>query len=185
MLTQDLGQTLIDVMQSYSTIVEADQYFTYGSGQSSSLGVGISVSGNPGTFSGSGVASVSTDAAQEFAIQYNRSFNHFQTEFEIGKYFQSDTCPQLDRYLTKPYQWNGGTGYNHPSGAPSATHCVPESTNDHFIKSTTSASSFSIGYTAPILNFGGSAQTGYWARLDPVRLRPERSALRRQGRACR
>ena len=41
------------------------------------------------------------------------------------------------------------------------THCVPEHANDHFTKTTTKATTFSIGYTAPILNFSGSAQTGY------------------------
>ena len=56
---------------------------------------------------------------------------------------------------------DGGTGYNHPSGAPSATHYVPEHANDHFTKTTTKATKFSIGCTVPILNFSGSAQTGY------------------------
>jgi hypothetical protein len=160
-LKQDLGQTLISVMQSYSTVVEADQYFVYGNGRSSSLGIGYSVSGNAGTFTAGGVTSVSTDNQQDFAIQYNRSFNHFQTEFEIGKYYQYNFCPQLDKWLVMPFAWNCGTGYNHPSGAPSATHCVPEHANDHFTKNTTKATTFSIGYTAPILAFSGSAQIGY------------------------
>jgi hypothetical protein len=134
--------------------------FTYGRGQSS-LGVGVSTSGDAGTFSADGTASVSTDASQGFNPQRGKSFNYFETYFEIGKYFVSNSCPQLDRYLTQPYQWNAGTKYVHPRTAPSARHCTPEHHGDTFTKSTTAATIFSVGYTAPKVSFTGTAQTGY------------------------
>jgi hypothetical protein len=156
-----LGSAPGNVMQSYSTISGVTQTFTYGEGQSSSFGVGYSVSGNAGTFSAVGTASVSTDGVQGFAPQRGRSYNHFETYFEIGKYKSFNSCPQLDRYVAKPYQWNAGTRYVHPRSAPSARYCTPEHPGDSFTKSTTAAATFSVGYTAPVVNFSGTAQTGY------------------------
>jgi len=135
------------------------QTFTCGSGQSSSLGVGVSSSGGKGSFSASGTTSVSTTDSQGFAPQHGRSFNQFQTYFEQGKYKVYNSCPQLDYYLTMPYQWNGGTNYVHPSGAPGATHCTPEHTGDTFTKKTTTASTLSAGFTVAALAFTGSART--------------------------
>ena len=114
-----------------------------------------------GRASACGTASVTDDgsSSQGFATQYNRSFNHFQTYFEWGKYFVPNSCSVLDGYETKPYQWNAGTNYVHPSGAPGATHCTPEHNGDHFLKASTTASTFSVGFS--VLGFSGTAQTGY------------------------
>lgn len=154
---RDLGSEPANVMQSYSTISGVLQTFTYGQGQSSSLGVGISSSGSYGSFSASGTTSVSTNSTQGFARQRNRSFNHFQTYFEISEYYNA--CDRLD--MVRPYQWNAGTNYVHPSGAPGATHCTPmHHAGDWFEKSTTAATTFGVGFSTPV-GFTGSAQTGY------------------------
>lgn len=156
-MVADLGSQSTNVLQSYSTISGVTQKFTYGKGQSSSLGVGLSPSGAAGSFSADGTTSVSTDAVQGFVPQYGRSFNHFETYFEIGEYY--DSCFRVD--YVHPFQWNAGTKYVHPSGAPGATHCSPEHPGDTFTKSDTSATTFSGGFNVPAVNFTGSAHTGY------------------------
>jgi len=151
------------VLQSYSTIRGVTQSFTYGNGQSSSLGVGVSPSGGAGSFTASGTVSQSTDASQGFDPQHGRSFNHFQTYFEWGKYYVVNSCPQLDYYETMVYQWNAGTHYVHPRSAPGAPHCTPEHPGDKFTQSNTTATTLSAGFTVTSLKFTGSAQTGYSA----------------------
>jgi hypothetical protein len=157
------GSHAATVMQSYSTIRGVTQSFSYGNGQSSSLGVGVSQSGAAGSFTASGTVSQSTDATQAFNPQHGRSFNHFQTYFEWGKYYIGNSCPQLDGYETMVYQWNAGTHYVHPRGAPRATFCTPEHRGDKFTQSNTKATTLSAGFTVTPLKFTGSAQTGYSA----------------------
>jgi hypothetical protein len=152
-----------NVMQSYSTIKGAKQTFTYGLGQSTTVGVGASGSGDPGTYAAAADASASvTDAGstqQGFAPQKGRSFNHFQTYFEWGKYYVANSCPQEDAYQIMPYEWNAGTNYVHPKGAPGATHCTPEHNGDWLTQNKTVATTFKVGFT--VLGFSGTAQTGY------------------------
>jgi hypothetical protein len=157
---KDLGQHPGNVMQSYSYI-NTTQTFTYGDDQSTDFGVGLSASGDDGTFSADGHTSVSTTDSQGFAPQKGASNNHFQTYFEIGKYTQSCFAPwgTWTNHLVMPYQWNGGTNYVHPNYIPPATHCVPEHKGDSFTKHTTTATTFKVGYTVEAFN--GTAQTGY------------------------
>ena len=98
-------------------------------------------------------------AQQGYKPQTGRSFNHFQTYFEWGRYYVVNSCPQLDGYESQPFQWNAGTNYVHPSGAPGATHCTPFHPGDHFTKANTTATTLSNGFT--VVGFTGTAQTGY------------------------
>lgn len=157
----DEGSHATNVMQSYSTINGTLQKFNYGVGQSTTVGVGVSGSGNNGTYTGSGTAGISdTGHTQQFwPNQSNRSFNHWQTFFEWGKYYVYNSCPQLDHYEIFPNAWNAGDAFVHPSGAPGATHCTPELKGGGLTQSSTTATTFGVGFT--VLGFSGSAQTGY------------------------
>lgn len=155
----DLGSHTGIVMASFSTIAGVTQVFTYGSGQSSTLGIGDSTSGDDGSFSADGTTSISTDFVQGFNPQVGRSFNDWQTWFEIGEYYQA--CPAQDFWYTWPFQWNAGTFYAHPAGAPGATHCTPENPGDSGTQYTTTASTVKLGWNSGALGFDGTAQTGY------------------------
>lgn len=116
---KDLGSHPGYVMQSYSYI-NTTQKFTYGEGQSTGFGIGLSVSGKAGSFSADGQTSVSTTDSQGFNPQKGPSNNHFGTYFEIGRFIQICTAAgeHHTNHLVMPYQWNAGTKYNHPKIHP-------------------------------------------------------------------
>jgi len=156
-----IGKEAATVAQSYSTIPNVTQYFTYGTGQSSTVEVGISVSGEDGTFGESGTMSVATDNSWGFTPQQNRSFNHWQTYFEWGLYYSHTTglCGNIQSYVEQPYQVDGGSNYVHPSGAPKAVFCVPAHRKDSVSGRNTAAATIKAGFD--VLGFEGSVQTGY------------------------
>ncbi len=162
----DQGSHATTVMQSYSTISGMTQNFAYGQGQSSSLEVGFSASGDSGTFGGNGTTSVSTDASIGYAPQTGASKNHLQTYFEWGKYYIPNSCPQEVGYETMP---------------PAATHCAPYHPQDKFTKSTTTASTVKARFTVTPVGFTGTAQTGYSKTAAiQVRLLADRPTVRRE-----
>jgi hypothetical protein len=161
-LQSKVGSEPTNVMQSYSTNSSVTQTFTYGNGQSSDVGVGYSTSGAQGTFTASGGWSVSTTDSQSFDPQTGRSYNHWETYFEVGLFYVGNTCPGWGAYEVFPYQWNAGTKYVHPSGPPGTPYCTPEHPGDGFTQSTTSAATFTVGYNTPAdVGFSGTAQTGW------------------------
>jgi hypothetical protein len=119
------------VAQSYSTIAHVTQTFTYGGKQGSAIQFGDSQTGDSGTFSIGGSLSIDSTSSQGFAPQYGRNFVHWGTYFEWGLYLINNSCSFLNYYEAMPYQWNGGTQYKHPTGAPGAPYCVPEHSKDH------------------------------------------------------
>ena len=149
-------------MQSYSTINGTTENFNYGLGQSTTVGVGSSGSGNSGTFGASGTAGITdTGHSQQFwPQQSNRSFNHWQTFFEWGKYLVPNSCPQLDG-VTSSSLTSGtlATPLSIPREAPGATHCTPELKGGGLTQSGTTATTFGVGFS--VLGFSGTAQTGY------------------------
>jgi hypothetical protein len=154
---RNVGSEATNVLQSYSTISGMSQTFTYGSGQSSSLGVGISYSGESAGFSASGTVSVSTSSSQGFPTQSGAAKNHWESYFEVGEWVTA--CSTGGYYTVKAYQWNGGDAISHPSGAPGATHCVPELNGSTFTQNTTRASTFAVGFN--VYGFNAQSTTGY------------------------
>jgi hypothetical protein len=120
---KDLGSHPGYVMQSYSYI-KTTRKFTYGDDQSTAFGIGLSTSGDGGTFSADGHTSVSTTDGQNFDPQNGPSNNHFGTYFEIGRFIEICTAAgeHWTNHLVMPYQWNGGTKYKHPRYVPPAVH---------------------------------------------------------------
>jgi hypothetical protein len=157
---KDLGPTLVDLEQSYSTYKYVVQSFTYGKNQSSSLEIGISDSGSAGTFSADGTTSVSTTSKQNFPNQRGVSRNYWRSQFEKGLYDQECGDGQWF-YYAKIYVWNGGDYFVHPKGTPSTTHCVQELGGGSWNEYKTNATSFKKGFDFSDLDFTGSSQTGY------------------------
>lgn len=155
---ETVGTVWANVGQSYATANNIDQTFIYGTGQSSSLGVGISATGASGTFSAAGTVGVSTTSTYTFPTYTSAAFNHWQSKFVVGLYYQSCNTGGVVWYV-RPYAWAGGTGVVHPTGAPATPYCVPILNGTTHYYNTTTATTFSVGYSA--LGFNGSAQTGY------------------------
>lgn len=145
--------------------------FTYSRGQSSSLGVGISPSGKKGTFTAGGTVSTSSTANQGFPTE-GPGNTLFLTFFKTGVFH--DVCGTTgkvrpdgangkteQRYVVRSTGWASGVKIEHPSKAPTATHCVPEVAGGSFQTTNERAVTWSAGFSIPALGFNGQAQTGY------------------------
>jgi hypothetical protein len=123
----DIHSEQTRIAQSYSTISGMTQNLTYTIGQVSNLEFGVSLTGDTGTWSGTGTLDYSiTDSSgsqQGFTPQTGVSMNHWITYFEWGKYEVYNSCPTEDYYQAQAYQWDSGTAYEtrpeHPA-PPSA-----------------------------------------------------------------
>jgi hypothetical protein len=152
------------VAQSYSTISHVTQTFNYGGGASTSFQVGISATGDFGTFGVEGTNSVATETGWKFTPTQGRAFNHWRTNFEWGSYCQKWTgdtpgCADFDNYTDQSYKWNGGNYSIQVSGAPAATECERVKPSDLVNKHNSVASTIKAG--SDIAGFKGSVQTGY------------------------
>jgi hypothetical protein len=157
-----LGQKVTNVAQSYTTVNGIDMGFTYGQGQSSSLGVGQSIDNPNGGFSGDGTTGVSTTRTQSMPTYTTKSYNHWQTYFLVDEI--QYRCPVHDLYYLLPYKWAGGDAVAHPSSAPGAPYCVPEMRGSRWDENNSSATTFGVGWNA--FGFNGSAHTGYSGSAD-------------------
>ena len=147
------------VAGTYSTTGHTREFFSSSQGQSSNLGVGQSSSGDRGTFTGAGTASFSASSGEDFrphgghaSVLYGTQFVHSEFGFSCSHGFSE--------YQTKPTDYAGGAR-SVKSKAPSARFCVFQQRGSTFRKNTTSAFTFSAGYTIPVINVTLSAQTGY------------------------
>jgi hypothetical protein len=159
-LQENLKNEATDVAQSYATNAHTTQAFKYGAGQSSSLEVGLSDGGGgDGTYSADGTISTSTSGSQDFPTQSGVSYNTWRGYFESGKFLQ-ECGPTSKYYYVELYEWNAGDDILHPGGPPATPHCSPELAGSTFHQSTTTASTFDVGFETPV-GFSGSSRTGY------------------------
>jgi hypothetical protein len=159
------------------------QSFTYEAGQSSTLGVGESVSTPAGGFTNAGTVSVSTTAEQGFPTFGVANVN-YRTEFKMAEYTQTctpvakitpgalATMPTAKKscnpiindctyFQVKPVEWAGGGTWKLPRSAPTSGFCVVEKRGDSFRTHTEKAVTWSGGLDVLQVGFNASAQTGY------------------------
>jgi len=161
---QQLAEKHIIVAQSYSTIPNVTQSFHYGGGATSTFTVGISGSGDFGTFSAEGTTGVAAYTSWDFTPSHGRAFNHWRTDFQWASYYEQwagapTVCKYFDHYTDQPYQWDGGNYSNQASGAPNAPFCERVKRVDTITKKDSKASTIKAGFD--IGGFSGSVQTGY------------------------
>jgi hypothetical protein len=161
-LYRHLGLKLTNVEQSYTTVNGINMGFTYGQGQTSSLGVGESLNNPNGGFHGDGTAGVSTTRTQGFPTYTTKSYNHWQTYFLVDEI--EYVCPIGNLFYLLPFKWGGGDAVAHPSGAPGAPYCVPEMRGGNWHENQSRSTTFGIGWS--VFGFNGSAQTGYSGSAD-------------------
>jgi hypothetical protein len=158
------------------------QTFTYESGQSSTLGIGESVSTPAGGFSSDGTDSVSTTAQQGFPT-YGVAKVLDRTEFQMAEFTQA--CGPIAKiaagtpattgkkkfcnpvindctyYQVKSIGWAGGGITKFPKKAPAAGNCVVEKKGDSFQTHHEKAVTWSGGLNVSQVGFNASAHTGY------------------------
>src|ERR1022692_56825 len=141
---------------TYSKVPGVVMNFTYGRGQNSSLGVGLSATSETSGFSENGTYSISTDASEQWPSQRNVRSTQYKTEFTYGLF--GVVCRG---FQTSPIEWDGGATIA-KTGPPRATYCVQQLAGSTFTKNTTAAFTFTSGVNiAQIIGIDLSAQTGY------------------------
>jgi hypothetical protein len=130
--------------------------FTYTADSNSSLGVGFSSTGNNGSRSESGTATVSTSGSESWPAEVGAKSTLYKTLFKYWKFLV--VCYGLQ---VNPTEWAAGTARGH-EGEPPASYCVPQIPGTTFTKTKTAAWEFSAGVsTSPVIGINLSAQTGY------------------------
>jgi hypothetical protein len=162
-LVSDLGPILTTVGEGFSDAASVTTSFTYGVGQSSTLGVAVSTSGSTTGYSASGTAGVSKTSSGQgtttftpFTGALNRAF---RTNFDYRKYLTQ--CTSSGYYTVKPVAWYGGAG-NYSIGDVSMGYCVGYQAGSTWSLNSTTASTISSGVSlSGVIGVNLSSQTGY------------------------
>jgi hypothetical protein len=144
---------------TYDTTNNVTQSFSYTSGQTTTLGVGTSASGDPGTFSLSGAATVSATYGEAFPPSTGPRNTLYETAFSTAEY--GYTCG--DGYLSeqvRPGAYAGGARIAGTS-APSAPYCLYQIKGSTFTKDATASVTYSGAATVSAIAFSLTAQTGW------------------------
>jgi hypothetical protein len=170
---QDLGYIWGNVGESFSEIPNATQAFQYSvtNSQTTTFGVGVSITGDAGTWSASGTSAFNTGytSTQTWPRETGVVNNAWASTFEEGLYEQVYTCfPQNDFYIIRPYEWTAGAQVTHPSSVPALdpNNCRAEPKGSNFQANNSTATTITHGFdvrggTVVNLGFTGTAQTGY------------------------
>ena len=159
---RNLSKTLGTVGSTYMRYSGVTAYFTYGQGQSTTLGVGASQSGSFGSWSGGGTYTWTTSNSQGFPSVSGPNAVLDQTWFIPGKFLVSWNLSYCGKsyYQVQVNGWAGGTNLAGTS-IPDATHCVQELAGSHPEIDKSASATFSAGWDISAIGFTGSAQTGW------------------------
>ena len=153
---KNFGPQRSTVGATYSHVTGVKMNFTYGNGQRSSLGVGVSSSGSFGTWSASGTHDQSSTSSESFPTFTGATSNYYRTEFVYEEYLV-----ECDGFQTQAKSFAGGAT-TAGTGPPSAAFCVIQAAGSTFHKSTSSAHTFSTGVSiSSTIGVNLSAHTGY------------------------
>lgn len=156
----NLGNVWTSVGYGYVSGSGATMKFSYKSGASSTLGVGVSVSGGAGSYRMSGTSTFSSTA--EVGYPETAGYKEWRTQFRYGKY-KRNVCPYVKEvYVAKVDGYAGGATIKSLSSHPAANYCVTQQAGTTFNKSTTASYSSTNGVSIKgILGVDLSAKTGY------------------------
>lgn len=161
LVVSTVGARWVQVGEAYTTL-STTAGFTYKSGASSSIGVGVSASGGKGTFSASGTSSVSSTVTIGMPAVSGIAGRLWKTQFVFTKYGYNCAGGPVTQYMVKATSFAGGSTYSATSGAPSATYCTTYASGSHYTKDSAAAQNFSAGAAlAGDLGINLSAQTGF------------------------
>jgi hypothetical protein len=165
-LKEHLGNRPVRVGAIHISASGKQMRFTYGGSAESSLGVGVSSSGNFGTFSASGTVTRTRSHQTTFPWYTSITSRVLETYFSYGKY-----CVNLNEggppgayhhhYVVRAIQHEGGTkGFNISQISPPLANCItynePGSGGE---KVTTNATTWAAGVS--VLGASLSSRTGF------------------------
>jgi hypothetical protein len=167
----DYGTTPVVVGQSFSDAKDVTADFKYGEGQSSSLGVGVSVSGKKGTFKASGTVSESTDDSDDFKAAKGAQNRSYVTQFDWRRYRHVCTSGGRVRTISvtaRAGHWYGGATHRKTSTIR-AGYCVIQEAGSAFRLKKTRASRLTTAVSMSAeIGINLSAQTGYSSDAELV-----------------
>jgi hypothetical protein len=137
-------------------------WVNYEQTQDTNFSVGLSGSTKAGSFTSQGTFSFSATTGFDFTPNPGPSAESYQMQF-VPSLFKTTYSPGTNCYVSYSVQPTEETGGNHVKykiRIPRATHCVPEPSGA-WHKSTTTASTISVGLTVAEIGFTASAQTGF------------------------
>jgi hypothetical protein len=138
--------------------------FVYSSGGTSTIGVGVSVSGKKGTFSASGTTTVTSSASIRMAPVTGVASKVFRTMFVFKKFAYRCTAGIGDvKYEVRATSFAGGTS-SLTTTTPTARHCTDYEANSDFdtIATNATAETWSAGASlASDIGINLSSQSGF------------------------
>lgn len=141
----DLGPRWVQVGEAY-TVSGVTAAFTYSSGASSTLGIGVSASGASGTFSLSGSNSVSSTLAISMPPISGLGGRLWKTQFVYSKFgYACPPTPGYQSYQVRATSFAGGSTYSSALSSPSASYCTPQNAGSIVNVTTSNAYTFSGG----------------------------------------
>jgi len=137
--------------------------FTYSKGQSSTIGIGLSVNGGAaGTYSASGSNTESTNTTVIMPSYGAGNYVHWLTQWRIAKYHMD--CPGgVVKYHVRSNGWKGSDATTFFADAPSALHCTTWLAGTTFTTSNASAENWTGDVAVSIgeVSFDAHIHTGY------------------------
>jgi hypothetical protein len=166
---KNLGAKPVVVGALYSRARDVTAKFTYDEGQSSSLGVGFSASDQYINFSEHGTFSVSSSSGEDFRNYHGHTGHLYKTDFRYGKYRWICDVTQNGIPKQVPGAWQvqandyaGGATASRLRKSPDAKLCVPQMADSTFHRSSSKASTFTVGASlSDDIGIDLSSQTGY------------------------
>jgi hypothetical protein len=159
-----------DVVGEMYTGPNATGTFTYTTGSTSTLGVGMSfTTGNFGAFSAGGTQSQSSTAVGTYPSQPQNRKTYFQTTFQTKKFKVTCTGGGYTSiyYTVRTTEWQGGGSSYQVTAAPTTTYCSYQQAGMEWTKATANAVTWSNGYKlAAQIGVDLSTSTGYTTKTS-------------------
>lgn len=163
-VVKNFGGRWVAVGAWFSSTTGVNAQFAYTNGASSSLGIGVSLSGEFGSFHAEGTHSESTTATQGFPTFFHRQSLLDRTlftykEFEVRQCYKECLAPT---YKVVATAWRGGSDIQQVSTPSGFTNCVPEVKGSSWHRTNTAAITWTNGVAmANVIGIDLSTQTGY------------------------
>jgi hypothetical protein len=162
---KDLNHDWASIGSSYQRYTGTYAGFTYDTGQTTTLGVGISSSPGHGfTADGSFSWSAGHSLTMDFRDLYGPAADAYQTTWTPGlwKHVVSGTGCYSVWYTTSPHHWPGSVR-DHGVSIPAAGYCsdLAALRAIHMTSSRSSTFTGNLGWSMPEIGFNANAQTGW------------------------
>jgi hypothetical protein len=167
---QNYTKEMANVDSTFMRYSGVDAYAHFETSTNTTFSVGVSGSGNKGSFTASGTWSFSSTTGYDFGHNHGPSAEHYQMEYvpsEYELYYTPGYC--FGYYYTQPSAQTGGHGLQFGIAIPSTPtqYCVQETPNATWYKASTQATTIEAGLTVSEIDFTASAQTG-WTSTDII-----------------